>query len=85
MVGATRQGGLGQADSGLDHFWTNSPAKVSQIYTQYNGSDHKVILGVRYSKMIRNRAKYVKKEVIRTLMKKNSLSELEIQVGGMYT
>ena len=73
VVGATRQGGVGQVDSGLDHFWTNSPAKVSQIYTQFNGSDHQVIMGVRYSKLIRNRTKYVKK---RTLIKKNFLTEL---------
>ena len=45
VVGATRQGRVGQPDSGLDHFWTNTPGKMSQIYTRYNGSDHKVIMG----------------------------------------
>ena len=48
VVGPTRQGRTGQSDSGLDHLWTNNPAKMSQIYSHYNGSDHKVIMGVRY-------------------------------------
>ena len=61
VVGATRQGAAGQADSGLDHVWTNSPGKMSQIYTRFNGSDHMVIFGVRYSKMIRSSTRYVKK------------------------
>ena len=61
VVGPTRQGRLGQADSGLDHFWTNTPGKMSQIYTQYSGSDHKVIMGVRFSKMIKNSTRYVTK------------------------
>ena len=50
VVGATRQDRVGQPDSGLDHLWTNTPKKMSQISSQYNGSDHKVIMGVRYSK-----------------------------------
>ena len=61
VVGATRQGRVGQADSGLDHLWTNTPGKMSQIYTKYNGSDHKVIMGVRFAKMIRNSTRYVRK------------------------
>ena len=61
VMGATRQGSLGQADSGLDHFWTNTPEKMSQIYTRFNGSDHKVIFGVRYSKMMKSSTRYVKK------------------------
>ena len=66
VVGATRQGRVGQADSGLDHLWTNIPGKMSQIYTQYNGSDHKLIMGVRYSKMIKNTTRYVKKRSYKT-------------------
>ena len=61
VVGPTRQGAVGQADSGLDHFWTNTPGKMSQIYTKFNGSDHKAIFGVRYCKMIRSSTRYVKK------------------------
>jgi hypothetical protein len=57
---------VGQADSGLDHLWTNIPGKISHIYTKYNGSDHKVIMGARYSKMIKRSTRYVKKEVIKS-------------------
>ena len=60
-MGATRQGRVGQADSGLDHLWTNIPGKMSPINTRYSGSDHKVIMGVRYAKMLKNSTKYVKK------------------------
>ena len=38
VVGPTRQGRVGQADSGLDHLWTNTPGKMSPIYTRYSGS-----------------------------------------------
>ena len=61
VVGPTRQGRTGQSDSGLDHLWTNNPAKMSQIYTHYNGSDHKVIMGVRFSKMVKSSTRYVTK------------------------
>ena len=77
MVGATRQGAVGQTDSGLDHFWTNSPGKVSQIYTQFNGSDHKVIMGVRYSKLIRNRTKYVKKRSYKNFDEQKFLDKIK--------
>ena len=60
-MGATRQGRVGQADSGLDHLWTNSPGKMSQIYTKYCGSDHKLILGVRFAKMLKSSTRYVRK------------------------
>ena len=61
VVGPTRQGRVGQADSGLDHLWTNIPGKMSQIYTRYNGSDHKVIMGIRYAKLVRSSTRYVRK------------------------
>ena len=65
VVGPTRQGRIGQADSGLDHLWTNTPGKMSQIYTKYNGSDHKVIMGVRFAKMVRSSTRYVTKRSYR--------------------
>ena len=34
---------------------------MSQIYTRYNGSDHKVIMGVRFSKILRSSTRFVKK------------------------
>ena len=61
VVGPTRQGRVGQADSGLDHLWTNTPGKMSQIYTKYCGSDHKLIMGVRCSKIMKSSTRYVTK------------------------
>ena len=37
------------------------PGKMSQIYSNFIGSDHKLILGVRYSNLIKNSTRYVKK------------------------
>ena len=34
---------------------------MSQIYTRYNGSDHKVIMGVRYATLIKSSTRYVTK------------------------
>ena len=60
VVCPTRQGRVGQADSGLDHLWTNVPGMMSQIYTKYNGSDHKVIMGTRFAKLVRSSNKSYK-------------------------
>ena len=66
VVGATRQGRLGQEDSGLDHLWTNAPGKMSRVYTKFFGSDHKLIMGVRFAKMITSSTRYVRKRSFKT-------------------
>ena len=76
VVGATRQGRAGQPDSGLDHLWTNVPGKMSQIYTHYNGSDHKVIMGIRYSKLQRSSTRYVKKRRYKNFSELEFLEEI---------
>ena len=76
VVGATRQGRAGQPDSGLDHLWTNVPGKMSQIYTHYNGSDHKVIMGIRYSKLQRSSTRYVKKRSYKNFSELKFLEEI---------
>ena len=45
VKGATRFES-GAAPSGLDHFWTTNPNKLSDIHTYFHGSsDHKIIIG----------------------------------------
>ena len=52
----------GQENSGLDHFYTNAPGKVSSLQILNEGhSDHKIIHAVRVSKSIKSQARYVKK------------------------
>ena len=85
VVGATRQGRVGQADTGLDCLWTNIPGKMSQIYSQYNGSDHKVIMGVRYAKIIKSSTRYVKKRSYKNVEEAKFMEKIEIPVGGMFT
>ena len=54
--------------------WTNIPGKMSQINTYYYGSDHKIIMGVRYGKLIKNRTRYVTKRSFKNF---NELEFLE--------
>ena len=52
----------GQAESGLDHLYTNQTEKRSEEYAEYTGgSDHKLIKVTRYSKSIQKRSRYVRK------------------------
>ena len=50
------------APSGLDHFWTTDPSKLSDIHTYFHGSsDHKIIIGTRYTKSVVRSPRFVKK------------------------
>ena len=52
----------GVASSGLDHFWTSNPNKLSDIHSYFHGSsDHKIIIGTRYTKCVVRNSRYVKK------------------------
>ena len=52
----------GQPDSGLDHFYTNSPNKISPVQVSFEGgSDHRVIHAVCFSACIKTQVKYVQK------------------------
>ena len=85
VLGPTRQGWAGQTDSGLDHLWTNNPGKMSQIYTKYFGSDHKVIMGVRFARMIRNSTRYVRKRSYRNFDEEKFLDTVKnISWWGLY-
>ena len=48
--------------SGLDHYWTSNPNKLSDVHTYFHGSsDHKLLSGTRYTKSIVRKSRYVKK------------------------
>ena len=52
----------GQADSGLDHIYTNKPDKLSDVHTEFmGGSDHRLLKIVRYSKSFKRSVRYVRK------------------------
>ena len=77
VTGATRVI-AGQAGTGIDHMYTNRPDKLSQVQTQFwGGSDHKLILATRYSKMIRKNVRYVKKRSYKNFDKSAFLAEIE--------
>ena len=52
----------GQEPSGLDHWYTNKPGKLSDIQVNNHGSsDHKILFGIRYSKSVIVKPKIIKK------------------------
>ena len=58
----------GQADSGLDHIYTNKPEKLSEVKCEYmGGSDHKLLKIVRFSKSLQRGARYVRKRCFKNL------------------
>ena len=61
VVGPTRHW-PGQTPSGLDHYFTNKPEKLSPVSTQHcGGSDHMLIFATRYSRSIKSTPRYVRK------------------------
>ena len=52
----------GQVSTGLDHYFTNRPDKISDVRTQHcGGSDHMLVFAVRYAKAIKSSPKYIRK------------------------
>ena len=50
MVSVFTRSWPNQEPSGLDHFWTNRPEKLSQVHANWGGgSDHKIIFATRYT------------------------------------
>ena len=56
----------GQTSTGLDHFYTNMPEKISCIQRQYcSGSDHMLISGVRRAKSFQGGPRYIRRRSYR--------------------
>ena len=52
----------GQRSTGLDHYYTNRPDKLSDVQAQHcGGSDHMLIFAVRYSRAVKTSPRYVRK------------------------
>ena len=67
----------GQPETGIDHFYTNRPDKLSSIQTQFwGGSDHKIIFATRYSKVIKKSVRYVKKRSYKNFDPDQFLAEI---------
>ena len=49
---------------------------MSHIYSKYNGSDHKVIMGVRMAKMLKNNTRYVRKRSFKNFSESVFLKEI---------
>ena len=67
----------GQHPTGLDHFYTNQPTKLSVVETQFwGGSDHKLICATRHSKAFKRCARYVQKRCYKHFVLWEFLAEL---------
>ena len=63
VVGPTRHW-PGQVSTGLDHYFTNRPEKLSAVSSQFRGgSDHMLIHAVRYSQTVKARPRYIRRRV----------------------
>ena len=52
----------GQVSTGLDHYYSNRPNKISAVQKHHcGGSDHMLISAIRYSKSIKSSPKYIHK------------------------
>ena len=71
----------GQENTGLDHFYTNKPQKLSEIQVQHqSSSDHKLIFGVRYAKNITRNVRYVKKRSYKTFDSSKFINKCRKQI-----
>ena len=77
VLGATRQGHVGQNDAGLDHIWANIPGKLSPVQSKYIGSDHKMLFVVRYTKVITEKSRYVLKRSYKNFDPNSFLKEVK--------
>ena len=54
----------GQESSGLDHYYTNRPEKISNIHAYYHhSSDHKLVMAIRHSKAEISKPRIIQKRV----------------------
>ena len=64
----------GQPDSGLDHFYSNKPGKLSPIQVINCGaSDHKILLATRYANSVKRNVRYVTKRCYKNFIKSDFL------------
>lgn len=62
MVSVFTRSWPNQEPSGLDHFWTNRPEKLSQVHANWaGGSDHKLIFATRYTKAQISKPRLIRK------------------------
>ena len=77
MVSVATRFWPGQEPSGLDHWYTNKPGKLSDIQVNnQGGSDHKLIFGIRYSKAIISKPKIIKKRSYKNFVPVDFLAKI---------
>ena len=64
-----------QTSSGLDHYYTNRPDKLSPVQAQFRGgSDHMLIFAVRYANSIKSQPSYIRKRSFKNFVSSDFIS-----------
>ena len=67
-----------QPSTGLDHFFSNRPDKISSVYTQvWGGSDHMLVSGIRVSRSIISTPSYIRKRCYKSFNQSDFLAAIE--------
>ena len=76
-----------QTPSGLDHFWTNRPEKLSEVRAQWaGGSDHKLIFATRYTTAQISKPRVIRKRSYKNFDPALFLNEVrKISWWGVYS
>ena len=62
LVSVATRVSRGQEPSGLDHFYSNHPEKLSEVQAHFRGgSDHKLIFGTRYTRSVISKPRIIRK------------------------
>ena len=68
----------GQVSTGLDHYFTNRPDKISDVKTQHcGGSDHMLVFAVRYAKSIKTSPRYIKRRCFKNFCPNEFVSAIQ--------
>ena len=77
----------GQDPSGLDHWYTNRPGKLSKIQVSNQGaSDHKMIFATRYSKAVISKPKVIRKRSFKNFNQSDFIEAIKlVSWWGVYS
>ena len=65
----------GKDGSGLDHYYTNRPEKLSNVSVSSQGnSDHSLISATRFTKSIQNKPRYIRKRIYKNFNKNDFIN-----------
>ena len=84
-VGVATRTWANQTPSGLDHYFTTNPRKLSDVQAiNLGSSDHKLIFATRYSRNITRNQRIIKKRSYKNFDVKEFLTAIRKYLSGRY-